>query len=185
MILALRQTCVDGKMATLDARLHETKTVAAATAARRAETQFTSTNQPKVRTKQRTRSAVTNGKRLFVQRTGDTRWARRFRDILYEITSDLGGPDILSEGQRQLARRAATLAVECERLEGEMAAGHEADLHRYGQLTDRIGRTFHRLGLKRQARDVTPTLGQLIRADQDAERQRLANGQRRKHEEPE
>jgi hypothetical protein len=96
--------------------------------------------------------------------------------VLNEIISDLGGADILSEGQRQLARRAATLAVECERLEGEMASGREADLHRYGQLTDRIGRTFHRLGL------ITPTLGQLSRADQDAERQRLA---RRKHEEPE
>lgn len=143
-------------MATLDARSIPTKPVPAATAARGAQTQFTSTNQPKVRTKQRTRSAVTNGKRLFVQRTGDTRWARRFRDILYEIISDLGGQDLLSEGQRQLARRAATIAVECERLEGEMASGREMDLHRYGQLTDRIGRTFHRLGLRRQPRDVTP-----------------------------
>jgi hypothetical protein len=99
---------------------------------------------------------VTNGRRLFVTRPGDTAWARRFRDLLLQIINDLGGPEILSEGQRQLARRAATLSVECERLEGEMAAGHEVDLHRYGQLTDRIGRTFHRLGLKRVPRDVTP-----------------------------
>ena len=31
---------------------------------------------------QRQRSAVTNGKRLFVKRPGDTAFARRFRDIL-------------------------------------------------------------------------------------------------------
>jgi hypothetical protein len=56
----------------------------------------------------RQRSAVSNGARLFVTPPGDTAWARRFRDVLAEIVSDLGGPDMLSEGQRQLARRAAT-----------------------------------------------------------------------------
>ena len=36
-------------------------------------------------------SAVTNGKRLHVVAPGDTRWARRFRDILGQIIADLGG----------------------------------------------------------------------------------------------
>jgi hypothetical protein len=51
------------------------------------------------------RSKVTNGKRLFVE--GDKRgpWSRRFADILALIVSDLGGSDIISEGQRQLAHR--------------------------------------------------------------------------------
>jgi hypothetical protein len=129
----------------------------------------------------KSKSRVTNGRGLFVERDMRGPWTRRFKDVLAEIISDLGGPDSLSEGQRQLARRATTLSLMCEKMEGEMADGNEIDLHRYGQLTDRIGRTFHRLGLKRQARDVTPTLGQLIRADQDAERRRLANGHRRKH----
>jgi hypothetical protein len=102
------------------------------------------------------RSAVTNGKRLHVIRPGDTAWARRFRDVLAEIVSDLGGSDILSEGQRQLARRCATIAVQCEKLEGEAAAGNDIDLDLYGTLTDRLGRCFARLGLKRQAKDVTP-----------------------------
>jgi hypothetical protein len=34
---------------------------------------------------------------------GHGKWARRFRDVLAEIISDLGGPDCLSKGQRQLA----------------------------------------------------------------------------------
>jgi hypothetical protein len=104
----------------------------------------------------RCRSAVSNGSRLFVERPGDTKWARRFADILGEIIGDLGGLDRLSEGQRQLARRCATIAIECEKLEGAAAAGAAIDLETYGQLTDRIGRAFQRLGLKRVARDITP-----------------------------
>jgi hypothetical protein len=85
------------------------------------------------------RSAVTNGKRLHVVRPGDTAWARRFRDVLAEIISDLGR-DGLSEGQRQLARRCATISIACEKMEGEAAAGNEIDLDAYGTLTDRLGR---------------------------------------------
>lgn len=109
------------------------------------------------------RSAVTNGKRMHVVRPGDTAWARRFRDVLAEIISDLGGPDAgLSEGQRQLARRCATIAIQCEKLEGEAAAGNAIDLEQYGQLTDRLGRAFQRIGLRRQARDIGLTLSDFL-----------------------
>ena len=119
------------------------------------------------------RSAVTNGKRLHVVRPGDTAWARRFRDVLAEIISDLGGADILSEGQRQLARRAATISIACERMEGEAAAGAAINLEEYGRLTDRLGRAFQRLGLERRQKDVGElTFGDYWRADQ--EEQRLA-----------
>jgi hypothetical protein len=111
----------------------------------------------------RCRSAVSNGSRLFVKRPGDTAWARRFADVLTEIISDLGGPDRLSEGQRQLARRAATISIMCERMEGEAAAGEKIDLDAFGALTDRLGRAFHRLGLKRQSRDVTPNVHDYLR----------------------
>ena len=102
------------------------------------------------------RSAVTNGRRLHVVRPGDTVWARRFKDVFAQILNDMGGNDLLSEGQRQLARRCATIAIACERMEGEAAAGNDIDLDIYGALTDRLGRAFNRLGLKRQPRDVTP-----------------------------
>jgi hypothetical protein len=87
------------------------------------------------------------------------------RDPNIEIIADLSGPDGLSEGQRQLARRATTIAIACERLEGEAAAGNAIDLEVYGTLTDRLGRCFQRLGLKRQMRDVGPTLADIIRED--------------------
>jgi hypothetical protein len=102
----------------------------------------------------RFKSAVTNGRRLFVVRPGDTKWHRRFRDVYDQIIADLGGPDGLSEAQRQLARRAATIAITCEQLECKAAAGVEINLEQYGMLTDRLGRTFNRLGIKRQQRDL-------------------------------
>jgi hypothetical protein len=100
------------------------------------------------------RSAVTNGKRLHVVAPGDGKWSRRFADILGQIIGDMGGAGLLSEGQRQLARRCATIAIACERMEGDAAAGNEIDLDVYGTLTDRQGRAFQRLGLKRQSRDA-------------------------------
>ncbi len=110
-----------------------------------------------------TRSRVTNGSSLHVSKAdGRTMEARRFRDVLAEIVSDLGGVDLLSEGQRQLARRAAMMSVQCEFMEAESVAGKPIDLDAYGQLSDRIGRAFHRLGLKRVARDVTPTIAEIM-----------------------
>jgi hypothetical protein len=138
-------------------------------------------NDPEVN-RRKGRSRVTNGGRVFVEADQRGPWTRRFRDILSQIVSDLGGADILSEGQRQIARRAATLSIACERLEGEIATGKDVDLEQYGQLTDRLGRCFNRLGLKRQARDVGPTLGDLIRQDQLTERQRLARERAARHE---
>jgi hypothetical protein len=111
------------------------------------------------------RSRVSNGKTHVVE--GDQRgpWARRWRDVLAEIIGDLGGADLLSEGQKQLARRCATISIACERMEGEAAQGREIDLDTYGTLTDRLGRALQRLGLKRQARQVGPSLGDLLRAN--------------------
>jgi hypothetical protein len=47
-----------------------------------------------------------------------------------------------------------TISVECERLEALAMAGETIDLEIYGRLSDRLGRTLQRLGLKRQARPV-------------------------------
>ena len=111
------------------------------------------------------RSRVTNGKTHFVEADQRGPWARRWRDVLAEIISDLGGADLLSEGQKQLARRCATISIECEKMEGEAAQGREIDLFTYGTLTDRLGRCFTRLGLKRQARNVTPSLHEYLEAN--------------------
>lgn len=115
----------------------------------------------------RARSAVSNGRRTFVEYRGSSAWARRFRDIVAEMAADMGGEETLSEAQRQLIRRCALLACEAERMEGQAVAGDEIDFHRYGQLVDRLGRAFQRLGMRRRARNVT-TLGDILREGQRA-----------------
>jgi hypothetical protein len=108
------------------------------------------------------RSRITNGSAILEGIDGRSAPARRFRDVLAEIVNDLGGADRLSEGQRQLARRCSMLSVECEKIESEGVQGKPIDLDAYGALTDRLGRAFQRLGLKRVPRDITPTLGQIL-----------------------
>jgi hypothetical protein len=117
-------------------------------------------SKPVPRRKAPARSRVTNGNSLFVDGVdARTAAARRFADLVAEIVSDLG-EEGLSEGQRQLARRAALIATQCELIEAEAIAGTLSDerLEAYGKLTDRLGRCFQRLGLKRKARDITPDL---------------------------
>jgi hypothetical protein len=107
------------------------------------------------------RSALTNGNRLFVlEGNADGRSAsyRRFKDVLEQILADLGGQDTLSEGQRQLCRRAATLSIMAESMECNAVGNKPFDVDLYGQLTDRLGRLFGRLGLERKSKDVTPDL---------------------------
>jgi hypothetical protein len=73
----------------------------------------------------RQKSRVSNGKHLFVLGDGRSPYTRRFKDILAAIVSDLGGFDNCTEGQKQLARRCASLSVACEKLEAAIC-GEEA-----------------------------------------------------------
>jgi hypothetical protein len=106
--------------------------------------------EPQRRSAQKSR--VTNGA-LFLTGKGTSVYARRFADILSSVVSDLGGPSELSEGQRQIARRAAALSLACERLEealctGVSSAAEEAFTEAAGGLTphqilNEIGRILH------------------------------------------
>ena len=105
------------------------------------------------------RSAIGNGTRLFVDSLdGRSALARRYRDLVAEHTSDLGGADCLSEAQRQLIRRSASLAVWCEAVEAKLAAGEEIDIGTYTTATNALRRVLIDLGLERRARDATPSI---------------------------
>jgi hypothetical protein len=108
-------------------------------------------------------SKVTNGSKLFLPGVdGRSAIARRARDIFDAFCRDLGGHDQLSEAQTQLVRRASMISIKCEMMESHGANGEQIDLDVFGKLTDRLGRTLQRLGIKRVPRDVTPTLAQYI-----------------------
>jgi hypothetical protein len=71
----------------------------------------------------RQRSKVTNGRCLFVEGDDRSAWSRRYRDLIFAHTSDLGGSSAISEAQAALIRRAATLQIELELLEGKLSLG--------------------------------------------------------------
>ena len=108
----------------------------------------------------RQRSRVTNGTALFVVDDADGRGpeARRFRDILSAVASDLGGRGDLSEVQRQLGRRFAALALSLELQEAALVSGQNVDLDLFGRLSGQLNRLANTLGLRRVAKDVTPDL---------------------------
>jgi hypothetical protein len=144
----------------------------------------TASNTPaKPPRKREARSAVTNGKKLGIG-DGRTKWARRFRDLMFGYAADLGGDEALTEMQRSMIRRAATLTCELERAEVNFAEAGEADadaLAAYQTTTGQLRRTLETLGVSRLipsasdhrkdsealrgARVVAETVGRFTRVD--------------------
>jgi hypothetical protein len=102
------------------------------------------------------RTRVTNGKALFLDGVdGRTLAARRYRDLFHSFVSDLGGMEVASEAQLQLARRCATMSCQAEVMEAEFIAGDDTDLERYLHLVGTLSRALSRLGIERKVLDVT------------------------------
>jgi hypothetical protein len=142
-----------------------------------AEADFTERGLARV--KRRPRSAVTSGRKLFVAGDPNSAWSRRYHDLFVSHVDDVSagaGADALSEAQLSLIRRAAALECELEQMDGRLSQGEEIDLDAYGRATSHLRRLHETLGLERRQRDVL-TLGDLIRADQEAERERLGREQ--------
>jgi hypothetical protein len=73
--------------------------------------------------------------------------------------ADLGGDDNVSEAERSIIRRVATLTVELELLELKFAkagGAEAANLDLYQRTAGNLRRLLEAIGLQRRARDVTP-----------------------------
>jgi hypothetical protein len=103
----------------------------------------------------RARSQATSGRRVFVDGDGNSRWARRYRDLIAAHCQDLGGVDLLSEAQLSLIRRASAIELELEQAEGKLSMGEAVDLDSFTRAASHLRRLFETLGLERKARDVT------------------------------
>ena len=107
------------------------------------------------------RSRVTNGSAVLPGIDGRSAWARRLRDLIERHIDDLGGHDAVSEAERSIVRRAATMTVELERMETTFAvagAAKPSDLELYQRTAGNLRRLLEAVGLRRRARDVTPSL---------------------------
>jgi len=106
---------------------------------------------------------VTNGAVILAGLAdGRSHVARRYTDLVAAVCVDQGGADRMSEAKLQLARRFAALAIQLEALEARLANGEPINVTEYASLTSTLVRVVSRLGLERQARDVTPSLADYI-----------------------
>jgi hypothetical protein len=114
------------------------------------------------------RSGVTNGQRMYLAlRDRNSVFGRRLADLNALMLSDLGGHGLCSEAEKALVRRAAMLMLQLEIMEQrwvEKNGGEasEKSLMVYQGTVGGLRRVLRDLGLKRRARDVTPTLHELM-----------------------
>lgn len=102
--------------------------------------------------------------RCLADLDGRTAAAKKARDLVAGLISDLGGIDNVSVAERELVRRAAVLTTVCQDNEVAILTGATVDLPMHLAAINALRRLFETVGLQRRARDVTPPLReQLIR----------------------
>lgn len=97
---------------------------------------------------------------------GRTSSARRAKELIANIASDLGGAEQLSAAAQQLAQRAAILGAMLEDLETRWATGEQIPLEEFLAATNTQRRVLVTLGLDRRTQvvDGTARVVQAIRA---------------------
>jgi hypothetical protein len=119
----------------------------------------------------KTRSKLSNGSAVL-NADGRSATARRYRDVLAELISDLGGDP--SGAQTAIARRASALCVVCEQAEAEMVAGGVLDLAEFTTAANSLRRLLSDLGLERRAKDITPSLASYLEAKRTSDHAKRA-----------
>lgn len=117
--------------------------------------------------KKRKSSAVTSGRKLFVEGDPNSAWSRRYRDLIAGHIADMGGADMLSEAQKSLIRRASAIECELELMEGELSKGSEIDLDVFTRSSSHLRRILETLGIERKPRDATVDLRQHMKRYED------------------
>ncbi len=103
-----------------------------------------------------------NGKTALAgEHDGRSLYARRMREVVGELIADKGGYANTSAAERTIIRLAATLQLQCEALELRFATDPtvgERTVDLYSRTAGNLGRLLERLGIRRGARDITPTI---------------------------
>jgi hypothetical protein len=127
------------------------------------------------------RSKISNGSAVLPGVDGRSTWVRRLRDLISLHLADLGGDSAVSEAERSIVRRIATLTVELERMEATFAVAGEAEpqqIDLYQRTANSLRRLLESIGIERRQRDVTPSLAdiaeQIEREREEAEREDAA-----------
>jgi hypothetical protein len=90
---------------------------------------------------------------------GRTRAAKRFGAVLGELLADIGRSMGVTEAQRQLARRAASLSIWAEEQEARMARGDEVDQAAYTAGCNTLRRLLADIRHERPPKDPSAQFG--------------------------
>jgi hypothetical protein len=100
---------------------------------------------------------------------GRTSAARIFAQLAAAIENDLGGHSELSTIELQLIQAFCGASVMLENLNVQLALGDPVEPLELAQIASTLVRVANKLGLQRRARDVSPSLGDLMRDDEETE----------------
>jgi hypothetical protein len=79
--------------------------------------------------------------------------ARQYRKIALGLADEFGGQDKLSAPTMALIRQAASMTVTLEDMTTKAVAGEAVDMEQLTRLSNVLGRTLHRLGLRKPQRE--------------------------------
>jgi hypothetical protein len=110
------------------------------------------------------RTSVGNGNAILNGVDGRSLIARRYKEVGATIAADLASdPSELTEAQHQLIRTASGLIVLREDLDVKIVNGQQVDVAEYTHIANGLRRLLTTLGLKREARDVTPSVADYVK----------------------
>lgn len=107
------------------------------------------------------RTRVGNGSAALLAADGRSLWARRYREMLADHVSDLGGVEMVTASELSILRRACALAVELEAMEATFASDGGADpkaLDVHQRASGSLRRLLESVGLERRAKAVSTDL---------------------------
>jgi hypothetical protein len=94
-----------------------------------------------------------------------TRAGRHFRDLVSDLAAELGGVDRLSVIDLALVRSAAMDIMRQEEMSGALMRGEAIDHEELTRAGNSARSALTKLGIKRAARDATPSLAEYLAAN--------------------
>ena len=104
----------------------------------------------------RIRSAVSNGTRLLVGVDGRSALARRFRDLIAELTAEAGGREGLSAAECSAIRQAAAMMLRAEQVQAAIVKGEFVDNDELIRLSGEARRVLAALRKRADAKPHIP-----------------------------
>lgn len=109
-------------------------------------------------------TSLGTGRHLLPNVDGRTGPARRYRELVSNMTDDAGGDLPLTK--HATVCRAAMLIVWAEQHEAGYCNGQDFDPQTYTTVCNSLRRLLQDLGLERRAKDITPSLADIMESSQ-------------------